>query len=58
MYDFGDGDFDMSAFLDLEKFLRIAKEEDLLAIVRPGPYICAEFDFGGMPRYKNRSGNE
>jgi beta-galactosidase GanA len=51
VYDFGKGDFDMSQFLDLERFLRIAQEEEMFVIIRPGPYICAEFDFGGLPRY-------
>lgn len=41
----------MQEFLHIEKFLRTAQEEDLLAIVRPGPYICAEFEFGGLPSY-------
>lgn len=50
-FDFGQGGNDMSMFLDFERFLRIAKEEDLLALIRPGPYICSEWDFGGFPRY-------
>lgn len=29
---------------DIESFIRIAAEEDLLVILRPGPYICAERD--------------
>ncbi|KAJ8920357.1 hypothetical protein NQ315_005221 [Exocentrus adspersus] len=51
VYDFGNGGTDMQDFLDIEKFLKTAQEEDLLAIVRPGPFICAEFEFGGMPSY-------
>lgn len=34
---------------DIEYFLRLAAELDLLVILRPGPYICAERDFGGLP---------
>ncbi|XP_003707178.2 beta-galactosidase [Megachile rotundata] len=34
---------------DLKKFIEIAHEEDLLVLLRPGPYICAERDFGGLP---------
>ena len=30
---------------DLEYFVQLAHEEDLLVILRPGPYICAERDF-------------
>ncbi|XP_026273151.1 beta-galactosidase-1-like protein 2 isoform X2 [Frankliniella occidentalis] len=51
VFDFGDGGEDMSPFLDIRTFLRIAKEEDLLAILRPGPYICAEWEFGGLPSW-------
>lgn len=50
-YDFGEGDNDFSMFLNLRKFLMMCKEEDLLVILRPGPYICAEWEFGGLPRY-------
>lgn len=41
----------MSDFLNLEEFLKTAQEEDLLAIVRPGPFICAEYEFGGYPAW-------
>jgi len=41
--------YDFSGILDVKRFLEIAKEEGLLAIVRPGPYICAEWEFGGLP---------
>ncbi|CAH1164830.1 unnamed protein product [Phyllotreta striolata] len=50
-YDFGDGGSDMQEFLDLREFLRTVKEEDLFAIVRPGPYICTEWEFGGFPSW-------
>ncbi|MDN6302039.1 MAG: beta-galactosidase [Brachybacterium sp.] len=36
-------------FADLGRFLDIAAEEGLEAIVRPGPYICAEWENGGFP---------
>ncbi|MEV0173494.1 beta-galactosidase family protein [Streptomyces sp. NPDC050803] len=35
--------------LDLPRFLRLAKEEGLYVLLRPGPYICAEWDGGGLP---------
>ena len=50
VYDFGDKNFDFSLFLDLVTFIKMAEEEDLLVIFRPGPYICSEWDFGGLPR--------
>ena len=45
------GVFDFSGMLDIVRFLRIAQELGLYAIVRPGPYICAEWDFGGLPAW-------
>lgn len=44
-----EGEFDFSGWLDFGKYLDIARELGLYAIVRPGPYICSEWDFGGMP---------
>lgn len=46
-FDFGNGSNDFSIFLDVQRFLRTAQEEDLLVIIRPGPYICAEWEYGG-----------
>lgn len=34
---------------NLSEFLKIAKEEGLMVILRPGPYVCAEWEFGGYP---------
>lgn len=51
VFDFGGGTNDMSLFLDVVKYIKTAQEEDLLVLVRPSPYICAEWDFGGMPRH-------
>jgi hypothetical protein len=36
---------------DLARFLRLVQSEGLWAILRPGPYVCAEWDFGGIPSY-------
>ena len=35
--------------LDIEKFLGIAKDLGLFVLLRPGPYICAERNGGGLP---------
>jgi len=43
------GEFDFSGNLDVAAFLALAAEEGLKVILRPGPYICAEWDFGGLP---------
>ncbi len=45
------GQFDFSGMLDIVKFLKTAQELGLFAIVRPGPYICAEWEFGGFPAW-------
>ncbi|SFU37287.1 beta-galactosidase [Pustulibacterium marinum] len=34
---------------DLKEFIKIAKEEGLFVILRPGPYACGEWEFGGYP---------
>ncbi len=49
LHEMHEGEFDYSDMLDIEKFLDIAEELGLYAIVRPGPYICSEWDFGGLP---------
>ncbi|MGW6912898.1 glycoside hydrolase family 35 protein [Kitasatospora sp. NPDC054939] len=36
---------------DLPRFLQLAQESGLDVIVRPGPYICAEWDNGGLPAW-------
>ncbi len=45
------GEFDFSGMLDIVKFLKTAQKLGLYAIVRPGPYICAEWEFGGFPAW-------
>lgn len=45
------GQFDFSGMLDIERFLQTAADLGLYAIVRPGPYICAEWEFGGLPAW-------
>jgi beta-galactosidase len=43
------GSFHTDGQLDLARFLDLVKAEGMYAIVRPGPYICAEWDNGGLP---------
>ncbi len=45
------GDFRFDGMLDVAAFLRAAQAEDLHVILRPGPYVCAELDFGGLPAW-------
>jgi len=43
------GVFDFSGILDIGRFIKTAGDMGLMAIVRPGPYICSEWEFGGLP---------
>ncbi len=45
------GEFCFDGMLDIVKFIETAKKVGLYCIVRPGPYICAEWDFGGLPAW-------
>ncbi len=45
------GEFDFSGNLDLAEYIRTAQQEGLWVILRPGPYICSEWDFGGFPAW-------
>ncbi len=46
-----EGQFDFSGDKDIEAFIRLAGEVGLYVILRPGPYICSEWDFGGFPAW-------
>lgn len=43
------GVFCFEGILDIERFIRTATELGLYIILRPSPYICAEWEFGGLP---------
>ncbi len=45
------GKFDFKGNLDLAAFIKTAQEEGLYVIVRPGPYICTEWEWGGFPAW-------
>ncbi|MCI4394758.1 hypothetical protein PGIGA_G00172300 [Pangasianodon gigas] len=45
------GLYDFSGDRDLEYFLQLCRDLGLLVILRPGPYICAEWDMGGLPAW-------
>ena len=44
-----EGQWDFSGDKDVVAFVRMAKELGLYVILRPGPYIGADWDFGGLP---------
>ncbi|XP_052806143.1 beta-galactosidase-1-like protein 2 isoform X2 [Mya arenaria] len=45
------GEFNFSGILDVRQFLQQAHQLGLYVIFRPGPYICSEWDFGGLPAW-------
>jgi hypothetical protein len=53
-----EGKFDFtSGNRDIAKFLKIAQDEGMWVLLRPGPYVCGEWDFGGIPTYLLRYGD-
>lgn len=36
---------------NIAEFIRLCQEEKMWVLLRPGPYVCAEWDFGGLPTY-------
>ena len=51
----GTFDFGNEGFRDLESFLKLAKEENLYVIVRPGPYQYSELAFDGLPNWLSKN---
>ncbi|MBE5892686.1 MAG: beta-galactosidase [Lachnospiraceae bacterium] len=46
-----EGEFDFTGMLDLAAYVDEAAKYGLNVILRPGPYICSEWDFGGLPAW-------
>lgn len=47
-----EGKFDFSTGNhNIAEFIKIAQQEDMWVLLRPGPYVCAEWEFGGLPPY-------
>ena len=44
-----EGQFDFTGIFDLGRFLKLAAQAGLAVLLRPSPYICSEWDFGGLP---------
>jgi hypothetical protein len=55
VYEATPGNYDFSGQNDIAEFIREAQQEGLYVILRPGPYACAEWDFGGLPAWLLRS---
>jgi len=45
------GVYDFSGNKDVAEFIREAQQEGLYVILRPGPYACAEWEWGGLPAW-------
>lgn len=45
------GQFNFEGLADIVGFIKVAQELGLHVIVRPGPFICAEWEFGGLPAW-------
>ncbi|WP_431801210.1 glycoside hydrolase family 35 protein [Halobacillus andaensis] len=45
------GAFHFSGLADIEQFIQLAQELELYVIIRPSPYICAEWEMGGLPSW-------
>lgn len=43
--------FEFSGEKDIQYFIQLAEELGLYVIIRPSPFICAEWEFGGLPSW-------
>ena len=44
-----EGKFDFTGNNDIRAFVNLAQKNGMYVIVRPGPYVCAEWEMGGLP---------
>ena len=44
-----DGSFDFNGQNNMSLFIELCEKHDILVALRPGPYVCAEWDLGGIP---------
>lgn len=51
MHEKEEGTFTFSGFSDVVSFIQLAQEVGLYVILRPTPYICVEWEFGGLPAW-------
>lgn len=46
-----EGEYNFEGIANVTEFIQTAQRLDLMVIVRPSPYICAEWEFGGLPSW-------
>ncbi|MBM7541571.1 glycoside hydrolase family 35 protein [Amphibacillus cookii] len=51
------GEYQFSGSADLIRFIELAQQLNLYIILRPSPYICAEWEFGGLPAWLLKDSN-
>ena len=56
-HEWDQGRFDWSGQADAAEFCRLAQQEGLWVILRPGPYACAEWEMGGLPWWLLKNDN-
>lgn len=49
--------FDFKGNKDIAQFVKLIQKNGMYCIVRPGPYVCAEWDMGGLPWWLIKKGN-
>ncbi len=51
------GEYQFTGMYDVEEFIKLANRLGLYIILRPSPYICAEWEFGGLPYWLLKESN-
>lgn len=57
MHEPREGEYCFSGMFDIRKFILTAQKLGLYVILRPSPYICAEWEFGGLPFWLLKDGD-
>ncbi len=52
-----ENNFDFSGNKDIAEFCKLAQKHGMYVIVRPGPYVCAEWEMGGLPWWLLKNDN-
>lgn len=51
-----DGSWDFSGMNDIAAFIDLCRQEGMWVLFRPGPFVCGEWDMGGLPAYLLKDG--